>query len=189
MKQNDRCILYNTPLPPPFFFPFSGSNDKGLLSFFAATVEQSRTPWMSEHFISYNLIIHYSIRSQKVDSSIWHIQLSIRYMLTLVPILYTAHSVKTEGKYDLTLFFLTDQRGCWGGRQKHRCIVLVIFIMLSPELPPQVFKIDQEDLRHENVFISFVFLQYCCLNFLHIPVLNHPLIYVTTDMSLTFNCL
>lgn len=149
---------------------------------------QSRTPWMSEHFISYNLIIHYSIRSQKADSSIWHIQLSTKYMLTLMPILYRAHSVKTEGKYDLTLFFLTDQRGCRGGRQKHRCIVLLMFILLSTELPPQVFKTDQEDPRHENVLIYFAFLQYCCLNFLHIQALNHPLMYVTTDIFSIFNC-
>lgn len=52
----------------------------------------------------------------------------------------------------MTLFFLMDQGGCRGGRQKHRCIVLPVFIMLSAELPLQIFKIDQEDLRHENVF-------------------------------------
>lgn len=123
---------------------------------------------MSEHFISYNLIIQYSIRSQKADSSIWHIQLSIRYMLTLMPILYRAHSVKTEGKYDLTLFFLTGQRGYRGERQKHRCIVHLIFIMLSAyrfcqhfvfaELPPQDFKIGQKDLRHKNAFICSAIL-------------------------------
>lgn len=80
-----------------------------------------------------------------------------------MPILYRAHSVKTEGKYDLTLFFLVGQRGRRGERQKHRCIVHLKFIMLSAyrfcehflfaELPPQDFKIGQEDLRHRNAFV------------------------------------
>lgn len=78
-----------------------------------------------------------------------------------MPILYRTYSVKIEGKYDLTLFFLTGQRGHRGERQKHRCIVHLIFIMLSAyrscehflfaELPPQDFKIGQEDVRHEDV--------------------------------------
>lgn len=76
-----------------------------------------------------------------------------------MPIRYRAHSAKTEAKYDLTLFFLMGQRGCRGERQKHRCIVHLIFIMLSAhrfcehflfaEMPPQDFKIGQE----ENAFI------------------------------------
>lgn len=71
-------------------------------------------------------------------------------MLTLMLILYRAHSVKTEGKYDLTLFFLLGQKGRRGEGWKHRCIVHLIFIMLSAyrfcehilfvELPPQDFK-------------------------------------------------
>lgn len=52
-----------------------------------------------------------------------------------------------------------DQRGCRGGKQKHRCIVLLISNMLGAELPPQVFKIDQEDLRHENSFFFLIFVK------------------------------
>lgn len=84
-------------------------------------------------------------------------------MLTLIPILYRAHSAKTEAKYDLTLFFLTGQRGHRGERQKHRCIVHLVFIMLSAyrscecllfaELPHQDFKTGQENLRDEHEFI------------------------------------
>ena len=80
-----------------------------------------------------------------------------------MPILYRAHSVKNEGKYDLTLFFLSGQRGRRGERQKHRCIVHLIFIMLSAyrfceqflfaELPLQDFKIGRKDLRHENALV------------------------------------
>lgn len=83
-------------------------------------------------------------------------------------ILYRAHSVKTEEKYDLTLFFLTGQRGHRGERQKHRCIVHLIFIILSTyrfcehflfaELPLQDFKTGQEDLRRENTFFHLAIL-------------------------------
>lgn len=96
-------------------------------------------------------------------------------MLTLMPILYRAHSVKTEGKYDLTLFFLTGQRGHRGERQKHRCIVHLIFIMLSAyrfcehflraEQPPQDFKTGQDNPRQENAFIYSAVL--LLGNFLH----------------------
>jgi len=89
-------------------------------------------------------------------------------MITLTSILYRAHSVKTEGKYDLTLLFLTGQRGHRGERQKHRCIVHLIFIILNtyrfcehflfPELPLQDFKTGQEDLRHENAFFYLAIL-------------------------------
>lgn len=83
-------------------------------------------------------------------------------------ILYRAHSVKTEEKYNLTLFFLTGQRGHRGERQKHRCIVHLIFIVLSTyrfcehflfaELPLHDFKNRPRGSETENAFFYLAIL-------------------------------